>query len=176
MVGPVPGIAPNSTPTLVPRTMGQKASFSSALLGRMSRMRILALVATIFMRFTFSRKSATPKRPSAIATSSRLSVSSGMLNVKRAAPLLTSVPTTPQSRPNKVIATPLSGEPRDMVDPASRPSSMIEKISAGPNLKAISVNSGEANTITRMPTEAAKNEQSIVIPSAVPPLPAFVIG
>ncbi len=99
-----------------------------------------------------------------------------MPSAKRNVPVLTSVPTTPQSRPNSVMATPFSGEPRDIVEPASRPSSMIEKISAGPNLKAMVVSSGDAKIITRMPTDAAKNEQIIVMPSAVPPLPALVIG
>lgn len=74
------------------------------------------------------------------------------------------------------MATPFSGEPRDMVAPASRPSSMIEKISVGPNLKATSTSRGEAKIMTMMPTEAAKNEQIIVMPSAVPPLPCLVSG
>ncbi|MDT4826129.1 hypothetical protein FQZ97_594290 [compost metagenome] len=91
-------------------------------------------------------------------------------------PVFTSVPTTPHIRPNRVMATPLSGEPRDIVAPASSPSSMIEKISVGPNLNAISTSSGEAKIMTMIPTEAAKNEQIIVMPSAVPPLPCLVSG
>ncbi|KAF1071910.1 MAG: hypothetical protein GAK39_00953 [Variovorax sp.] len=63
-----------------------------------------------------------------------------------------------------------------MVEPASRPSIMIEKISVGPNLNAICTSSGEAKIITTMPTEAAKNEEIIVTPSATPPLPCLVIG
>ena len=96
--------------------------------------------------------------------------------VKRITPVFTSVPTTPTSSPTTVIATPFRGEPRAIVPPASRPSSMIEKISAGPNLKAILTSSGEAKIITRMPKDAAKNEAIMVIPSAVPPLPCRVIG
>ena len=45
------------------------------------------------------------------------------------------MPTSPSSRPSTVIATPLSGEPRASVEPASSPSSISEQISAGPNLK-----------------------------------------
>ena len=123
-----------------------------------------------------ARKSATPNRPIASATNSTLSVSSGMPKVKRAAPLLTSVPTMPISRPTTVIATPLSGEPRAIVAPASRPSSMIEKISAGPNLNAIWTSNGDANTITMMPNDAAKNDAIMVMPSAVPPFPCLVMG
>ena len=96
--------------------------------------------------------------------------------MKRAVPLLTSVPTMPISRPTTVIAMPLSGEPLAIVPPASRPSSMIEKISAGPNFNATWTSSGEAKIITVMPNEAAKNEAIMVTPSAVPPLPCFVIG
>ncbi|MNT70147.1 hypothetical protein D3C72_2085030 [compost metagenome] len=117
-----------------------------------------------------------PNNPMATATISRPSLRSGISKAKRKVPLFTSVPTTPHKRPNKVIATPLSGEPRDMVEPASRPSNMIENSSAGPNLKAIVVSSGDAKIITMMPTDAAKNEQIIVMPSAVPPLPFLVIG
>ena len=53
---------------------------------------------------------------------------------------------------------------------------MIENISAGPNLNAISTSSGEAKIITVMPNDAAKNDAIIVMPSAVPPLPCLVIG
>ena len=139
-------------------------------------MRILVLLVIAFILLTLSRKSAIPNKPIATATISRPSLKSGRSNAKRKVPLFTSVPTTPQSRPNKVIATPLSGEPRDIVEPASRPSSMMENSSAGPNLNAIVVSSGEAKIITMMPTDAAKNEQIIVMPSAVPPLPFLVIG
>ena len=169
-------MAPNSVPTAVPRTMGQKAVFSSCLLGRMSRRRSLAPLPMMVMRFTLIRKSATPNRPIEIATSSRPSDRSSRPNEKRMVPVFTSVPTTPHIRPNSVIATPLSGEPRDMVAPARRPSSMIEKISVGPNLNATSTSSGEAKIMTMMPTDAAKNEQIIVMPSAVPPLPCLVSG
>ncbi|MNI53325.1 hypothetical protein D3C73_1081510 [compost metagenome] len=91
-------------------------------------------------------------------------------------PVFTSVPTTPHIKPKSVIATPLRGEPRDIVAPANRPSSMIEKISVGPNLNATSTSNGEAKIMTMMPTDAAKNEQIIVMPSAVPPLPCLVNG
>ncbi len=176
MVGPVPGIAPNRVPMRVPRTIGANDCLSSFQVGNMSRRRTFMPLPINCMRFTLRRKSATPKRPSASATSSTLSVSSTRPNVKRATPLFTSVPTMPISRPTTVIATPFSGEPRDIVPPAMSPSSMIENISPGPNLKAISTSSGEAKIITVMPKEAAKNEQIIVMPSARPPLPCLVIG
>ena len=82
---------------------------------------------------------------------------------------MTSVPMVPTNRPNSVIATPLSGEPRDMVAPASRPSSMMALISVGPNLKATTSSTGDRKIMIRMPTEAAKNDDIIVTPSAAPP-------
>ncbi|OIQ70192.1 hypothetical protein GALL_481970 [mine drainage metagenome] len=176
MVGPVPGIAPNSVPISVPRSVGKNACFSSALLGRMSRTRTFMPLPTTCRRLTLRRNSATPNRPSAKAARSTRSDSSAKPKVKRITPVLTSVPTTPTNSPTTVIATPLIGEPRDIVPPARSPSSMIEKISAGPNLKAAWTKSGEAKIITMMPNEAAKNEAIMVIPSAVPPLPCRVIG
>ncbi len=176
IVGPVPGIAPNSVPISVPRSIGKNACFSSALLGRMSRRRTLVSVPTKCIRLTLRRKSATPKRPSANATRSTRSVSSGNPNAKRIVPLFTSVPTTPINSPMTVIATPLMGDPLAIVPPASNPSSMMEKISVGPNFKAAATSSGDAKTITVMPNDAAKNDAIIVIPSAVPPLPCRVIG
>ena len=160
MVGPVPGSAPNKVPINVPRTIGMNACFSSPKLGRMSRNRTLTLWLTTSSLFTLVRKSATPNKPMASATSSIRSDNCSKPNVKRRAPLLTSVPTTPSSNPNVVIAMPLAGEPRDIVAPASRPSSMIEKISVGPNLKAICTRRAEAKIITMMPTEARTTMRS----------------
>ena len=89
---------------------------------------------------------------------------------------MTSVPTTPHSTPKTVIAMPFSGDPRDIVAPASNPSNMIEQISVGPNLNATCTSSGDRKIITRMPTDAAKNDAIIVMPSAAPPRPFSVIG
>ena len=176
MVGPVPGIAPNIVPIKVPRSIGKNERFSSALLGRMSRRLTLTPLPTASMRLTLSRNSVTPNSPSASATSSTLSESSISPKVKRCVPLLTSVPTMPIIRPITVIATPCSGEPLDMVPPHSRPSSMIEKISVGPNSNAMLTSRGDAKIITMMPNEAAKNEEIMVMPSAVPPVPCLVSG
>ncbi len=75
-----------------------------------------------------------------------------------------------------VIATPFSGEPRAIVAPASRPSSMMAQVSAGPKLLAARTSSGDRKIITTMPTDAAKKDAIIVMPSAVPPLPCSVSG
>ena len=60
--------------------------------------------------------------------------------------------------------------------PAISPSNITEKTSPGPNLNASFTRSGEKKIITRMPTDAAKNDASIVMPSAAPPRPCLVMG
>ena len=91
-------------------------------------------------------------------------------------PVLTSVPITPSNRPTTTIATPLIAEPLASVAPASRPSIIIEKYSAGPNLKATSTSSGENRIIARMPTEAPQNDENISMNSAEPALPLRASG
>ena len=178
IVGPVPGMAPNSVPTSVPRTIGKNACFSSARLGRMSRMRTLASRADVVHAVDVEQEVGDAEQAHAPAPPARRRrASSGKPKVKRCDAAVDVGPDhAAAAGRTSVIATPLSGEPRDMVAPASRPSSMIEKISVGPNLKAICTSSGEAKIITMMPNEAAKNDAIMVMPSAVPPLPCWVIG
>ena len=57
-------------------------------------------------------------------------------------PVFTSLPTSANSNPSNVIKTPLSGEPRASVDPASNPNSISEQMSAAPNLKAMLTSNG----------------------------------
>jgi hypothetical protein len=87
-----------------------------------------------------------------------------------------SLPTMPISSPHTVMATPLSGEPRASVEPASRPSSISEHISAGPNLSATTTRIGARKIISVMPHEAPTKEEMTVMPSAAPPLPRLVSG
>src|SRR5471032_1099565 len=115
--------------------------------------------------------SAMPNRPSANATISTPSNKLGMPKVKRGVPVSMSLPTMPISRPQMVMATPLSGEPRASVEPANRPSSISEHISAGPNLSATTTNIGDRKIISVMPHEAPTNDEMMVMPSAAPPLP-----
>ena len=71
------------------------------------------------------------------------------------------------------MAMPFSAEPRASVEPASSPSSISEQISAGPNFSAARTSSGAKKIIITMPNEAPKKAASIVMPSAVPPLPCW---
>ena len=82
----------------------------------------------------------------------------------------------PMIRPSTVMVTPLSGEPRASVEPANKPSSISEQISAGPNFSAIFTSTGARKIISVMPNEAPTNDEITVTPSAVPPLPCLVSG
>src|SRR5664279_5124871 len=112
--------------------------------------------------------SAMPNRPSAMATISTPSNRFGMPKVKRGVPVSMSEPTMPSSSPQIVMATPLSGEPRASVEPAKRPSSISEQISAGPNLSATVTSTGDRKIISVMPQEAPTNDDITVMPSAAP--------
>ena len=96
--------------------------------------------------------------------------------MNRVVPVSMSVPTIPINRPSTVMATPLSGEPLASVDPASRPTSISEQTSAGPNSSATFTRKGARKIISVMPNEAPMNDAITVMPSAVPPLPCFVSG
>ena len=167
---------PNSVPTSVPRSIGIADSFSSALLGSMSLNRTGGRMLICFIRLTWRRKSAMPNTPMAIEVISMPSASSGVPKSKRSMPVVMSVPTLPNSMPITVMAIPFTGDPRDMVAPTTSPRSMIENRSAGPNCNAARTRSGAANIITIIPTDDAKNEASMVRPSAMPPLPFWVSG
>ncbi len=99
-----------------------------------------------------------------------------MPKVSRGVPVSMSAPTMPMMRPSTVIATPLSGEPRASVEPASRPSNISEHTSDGPNFIAIDTSAGARKIISVMPNEAPINEPITVTLSATPPLPCLVIG
>ena len=99
-----------------------------------------------------------------------------MPKVKRGVPVSMSLPTMPISSPHTVMATPLSGEPRASVEPANRPSSISEQISAGPNFSATVTRIGDRKIISVMPHDAPTNEEITVMPSAAPPRPCLVSG
>ena len=100
-----------------------------------------------------------PKSPMASETNPIPSASSGTPKVKRWAPLVTSVPIMPSSRPSTIMPTALIIEPEaSTTDPIS-PKTMSEKYSAGPNLKATS-ESGTASTASTSGGEASGDERA----------------
>ena len=71
--------------------------------------------------------SAMPNRPIAMGAKSMPSLSSGMSKVKRCAPVLTSVPTRPNSRPRNTMAIALVTEPFASTTAATRPNAISEQ-------------------------------------------------
>ncbi len=74
------------------------------------------------------------------------------------------------------MATPLTADPLASVAPANRPSIIIEKYSAGPNLKATSTSSGENRIMTTMPALAPTKEAMTSMNRADPDLPLRASG
>ena len=99
------------------------------------------------------------------------SVNSGMSKLNRATPEFTSVPTRPTSKPRRIMPTAFSKDPEANTTAPTRPRTMSEKYSAGPNLKATSVNGTAKAASTNVPTQPAKNEPMPAAASAGPALP-----
>src|ERR1700761_8317219 len=177
MVGPVPGISAQRLPSSVPRIIGKNDFFRSAFDGNMSEMPTLAyFMSTVSVLLMLFMNSAMPNMPSASAMISTPSNNSVMPKVNRGWPVSMSEPTMPTSRPSTVIAMPLSGEPLASVEPASRPTSISEQTSAGPNSSATLTRNGARKIISVMPNDAPTKAAMMVMPSAVPPLPCLVSG
>ena len=91
------------------------------------------------------------------------------------APVSTSVPISPSSRPKKIMAKDLITEPRAITTAATRPSTISEKYSAGPNFCAMPASGGPAAAISSVPTHPARKEPSAAMASASPALPCRAI-
>src|SRR5215813_9521051 len=67
-----------------------------------------------------------------------------MPKLNRRAPVFTSVPTRPRSKPSTTIAIALMSDPRARTTAATKPHTISEKYSAGPNCKATAASGGDA--------------------------------
>ena len=94
-----------------------------------------------------------------------------MPNEKRCTPELASVPTTPSSRPSSTIAIALSSEPCASTIAPTRPNTISEKYSEGPNFSATSASGGANIATTTVATQPAKNEPIAAVASAGPARP-----
>ena len=74
-------------------------------------------------------------------------------------PELTSVPTSPSSRPKTIMPSACSSEPLASTIEATRPSTISEKYSAGPNFSATSA-SGGANSAISSVADRAREERA----------------
>ena len=70
-----------------------------------------------------------------------------------------------------IIEIAFSSDPEARTTAPIRPSTISEKYSAGPNLKASSVSGGAKAAMTTVPTQPAKNEPSAATESAAPARP-----
>ena len=121
------------------------------------------------------RISPSPKTPMLSATKLSPSAISGMSKVKRWVPVSTSLPTRPSSRPSTIIVKALSSEPLASATEATRPSTISEKYSAGPNFSATSASGGAASTSRKVATVPAKKEPRAAVASAGPARPCLAI-
>ena len=81
------------------------------------------------------------------------------------------MPTRPSSRPSSTIAIALSSEPCARTMAATRPNTISEKYSAGPNFSATSASGGANIATTTVATQPAKNEPIAAVASAGPARP-----
>jgi hypothetical protein len=77
--------------------------------------------------------------------------------------------------PRTTIALALSSEPCASTTAKTRPSSIREKYSAGPNHRATLVNGTARAAITRVATVPAANDAIAAVPSAMPARPCRAI-
>ena len=103
------------------------------------------------------------------------SVNSGTPKLNRATPEFTSVPTRPSSKPSKIMHTALISEPEASTTAPIKPSTISEKYSAGPNLKATSVSGAAKAAKIKVPTQPAKKEPKPAAAKAGPARPLRAI-
>ena len=81
------------------------------------------------------------------------------------------MPTRPSSSPNTIIPSACRIEPCASTIDATRPSTISEKYSAGPNRSAISASGGPNSAIISVQTVPANNDEIAATASARPALP-----
>ena len=95
--------------------------------------------------------------------------------VMRGAPVLTSMPTRPSSRPTSTIATAFSGAPCASTTAPVRPSTIRLKYSAALNFRASQLIGALAVAMTMVAMVPAMNDAIAAIASAGPARPCFAI-
>ena len=114
--------------------------------------------------------------PIATGTKSSPSEISGMPNVIRGAPELTSMPTRPSRMPSSTIASDLATEPWASTTAAINPSTSRLKYSTAVNFSASAASGRLSTAMTTVATVPAKNEAIAAMASAVPALPCLAIS
>lgn len=174
-MAPPPGRMPSAEPSAVPRRIGPAIRRQSSRLG----IRFVTLLTKTERSLSFSRLrmiSPTPNMPIATVTKPIPSASSGMPKVKRCTAELASVPTTPSSRPIRIMPNARSSDPWASTTEALNPSTIREKYSGGPNFSATCASGGAASASRRVETVPAKNEPIAAVASATPARPFRAIA
>ena len=73
------------------------------------------------------------------------------------------------------MAIALTSDPRASTTAATRPHTISEKYSAGPNSSATAASGGAAKAMIKVETQPAKNEPMAAMPSAGPARPCSAI-
>ena len=120
--------------------------------------------------------SAKPNTPMATVTKPMPSASSGILNAMREAPVSRSEPTIDSRSPNRIIVIALGMDPLASTTAKTRPSTISEKYSAGPNFSARPVSGTPSAATSTVATLPAKNEPIAAIASAGPARPCFAMA
>jgi hypothetical protein len=165
---------PRNEPSAVPRSTAGQARLMSSRVG-IKRPTLAVNTSRLSFISRLAMISAVPNMPIATTTKPMPSDSSGTSKVKRSTPELTSVPIRPSSSPNTTMAIALVSEPCASTVAATRPNTISEKYSAGPNLSASSASGGAAVAMTRVATQPAKNEPIAAVASAGPARPCLAI-
>ena len=93
----------------------------------------------------------------------------------REAPVSRSDPTIDSNSPNRIMVIAFGTDPLASTTAKTRPSTISEKYSAGPNLSASPVSGTPSAATTMVATVPAKNEPIAAIASAGPARPCFAI-
>ena len=173
-MAPPPGRMPRTEPRPVPRSTGPITRRKSSLVSH-SPLTLLTITLRVCSCSRFRMISPSPNTPIASATKLSPSAISGRSKVKRGVPVSTSVPTRPKSRPRTIMVNALSSEPLASATEATRPKTISEKYSAGPNSSATLASGGANSARITVATEPAKNEPRAAVAKAWPALPFFAI-
>ncbi len=123
---PLPGKMPMAQPITVPRRTGAIMRFQSSLVG----MRLVIFAITTERSDSLSKLrmiSPNPNMPIATVTKPMPSANSGMPNVYRCVPEVTSVPIKPNNSPITTIPMAWSKEPWASTTDATKPKTIREK-------------------------------------------------
>ena len=119
--------------------------------------------------------SPTANRPTAIATTSMPSSSSGTPNAKRACPVWLSIPTSPKKSPRNRLARPLRVELPSTAATVTNAKIISAKYSAGPKAIAISTTIGASSVSRMVAMVPATNDPIAEVASAGPARPRLAI-